>query len=77
MFKDLRNLRFAYKKQEQSKLEIFEVLSKNAFPLSDDLVRFRTTISNQRMALFYQCFHKSFYFSLVAMDKSICQMLYM
>ncbi|XP_062868259.1 myotubularin-related protein 1b isoform X2 [Trichomycterus rosablanca] len=35
--KDLRNPRFAYKKQEQSKLEIFEMLSKYAFPLSHDL----------------------------------------
>uniref|UniRef100_A0A3B4DY39 phosphatidylinositol-3,5-bisphosphate 3-phosphatase n=1 Tax=Pygocentrus nattereri TaxID=42514 RepID=A0A3B4DY39_PYGNA len=38
--KDLRNPRFAYKKQEQSKLEILEVLSKYAFPLSHDLPLF-------------------------------------
>uniref|UniRef100_A0AAY5EH62 Myotubularin related protein 1b n=1 Tax=Electrophorus electricus TaxID=8005 RepID=A0AAY5EH62_ELEEL len=39
-FKDLRNPRFAYKKQEQSKLEILEMLSKYAFPLSHDLPLF-------------------------------------
>ncbi|XP_047661913.1 myotubularin-related protein 1b isoform X1 [Tachysurus fulvidraco] len=38
--KDLRNLRFAYKKQGQSKLEIFETLSKYAFPHSHDLPLF-------------------------------------
>ncbi|MCI4386751.1 hypothetical protein PGIGA_G00066150 [Pangasianodon gigas] len=38
--KDLRNPRFASKKQEQSKLEIFEMLSKYAFPLSHDLPLF-------------------------------------
>uniref|UniRef100_A0A4W4FGZ6 phosphatidylinositol-3,5-bisphosphate 3-phosphatase n=1 Tax=Electrophorus electricus TaxID=8005 RepID=A0A4W4FGZ6_ELEEL len=38
--KDLRNPRFAYKKQEQSKLEILEMLSKYAFPLSHDLPLF-------------------------------------
>ncbi|XP_060746801.1 myotubularin-related protein 1b isoform X2 [Tachysurus vachellii] len=38
--KDLRNLRFAYKKQGQSKLEIFEILSKYAFPHSHDLPLF-------------------------------------
>uniref|UniRef100_A0A4W4H0L0 phosphatidylinositol-3,5-bisphosphate 3-phosphatase n=1 Tax=Electrophorus electricus TaxID=8005 RepID=A0A4W4H0L0_ELEEL len=37
---DLRNPRFAYKKQEQSKLEILEMLSKYAFPLSHDLPLF-------------------------------------
>uniref|UniRef100_A0A8C9SDW2 phosphatidylinositol-3,5-bisphosphate 3-phosphatase n=1 Tax=Scleropages formosus TaxID=113540 RepID=A0A8C9SDW2_SCLFO len=35
--KDMRNPRFAYK-EEQSKLEIFETLTKYAFPLSNDLV---------------------------------------
>ncbi|KAM9451217.1 myotubularin-related protein 1b isoform 1-T1 [Clarias gariepinus] len=35
--KDLRNLRFTYKKQEDSNVEIFEMLSKYAFPLSHDL----------------------------------------
>ncbi|GAA6071454.1 myotubularin-related protein 1b isoform X2, partial [Tachysurus ichikawai] len=38
--KDLRNLRFAYKKQGQSKLEIFETLSKYAFPHCHDLPLF-------------------------------------
>ncbi|XP_064184527.1 myotubularin-related protein 1a isoform X2 [Anguilla rostrata] len=38
--KDMRNPRFAYKKEEQSKLEIFEMLTKHAFPLSNDLPLF-------------------------------------
>ncbi|MBN3301230.1 MTMR1 protein, partial [Amia calva] len=38
--KDMRNPRFAYKKEEQSKLEIFETLTKHAFPLSNDLPLF-------------------------------------
>ncbi|XP_076835532.1 myotubularin-related protein 1b isoform X3 [Brachyhypopomus gauderio] len=38
--KDLRNPRFAYKKQEQSKLEILGMLSKYAFPLSHNLPLF-------------------------------------
>ncbi|XP_023380893.1 myotubularin-related protein 1 [Pteropus vampyrus] len=33
--KDMRNLRLAYKQEEQSKLGIFENLSKHAFPLSN------------------------------------------
>uniref|UniRef100_A0A8C9TF10 phosphatidylinositol-3,5-bisphosphate 3-phosphatase n=1 Tax=Scleropages formosus TaxID=113540 RepID=A0A8C9TF10_SCLFO len=37
--KDMRNPRFAYK-EEQSKLEIFETLTKYAFPLSNDLPLF-------------------------------------
>ncbi|XP_066537502.1 myotubularin-related protein 1a isoform X3 [Hoplias malabaricus] len=35
--KDMRNLRFAYKNEEQYKLEILETLTKYAFPLSNDL----------------------------------------
>lgn len=35
---DMRSPRFAYKKQEQSKLEIVETLTKFAFPLSNDMV---------------------------------------
>ncbi|XP_043913100.1 myotubularin-related protein 1 isoform X1 [Protopterus annectens] len=38
--KDMRNVRFAYKKEEQNKLEIFESLIKYAFPLSSDLPLF-------------------------------------
>uniref|UniRef100_A0AAY4A4E5 phosphatidylinositol-3,5-bisphosphate 3-phosphatase n=1 Tax=Denticeps clupeoides TaxID=299321 RepID=A0AAY4A4E5_9TELE len=38
--KDLRNPRFAYKKEEHRKLEIFEMLSKYSFPLSNDLPLF-------------------------------------
>ncbi|KAJ8254843.1 hypothetical protein GJAV_G00197950 [Gymnothorax javanicus] len=38
--KDMRSPRFAYKKEEQSKLEIFEMLTKHAFPLSNDLPLF-------------------------------------
>uniref|UniRef100_A0A8C1UHM0 phosphatidylinositol-3,5-bisphosphate 3-phosphatase n=1 Tax=Cyprinus carpio TaxID=7962 RepID=A0A8C1UHM0_CYPCA len=34
--KDMRSPRFAYKKEEQSNLEILEVLTKYAFPLSND-----------------------------------------
>ncbi|KAL4604755.1 myotubularin-related protein 1 isoform X1 [Arapaima gigas] len=37
--KDMRNPRFAYK-EEQSKLEIFETLTKHAFPLSNNLPLF-------------------------------------
>ncbi|XP_038603736.1 myotubularin-related protein 1 isoform X3 [Tachyglossus aculeatus] len=33
--KDMRSLRLAYKQEEQTKLEIFENLSKHAFPLSN------------------------------------------
>jgi len=33
--KDMRNLRLAYKQEEQSKLGIFENLNKLAFPLSN------------------------------------------
>lgn len=36
---DLRNPRFAYKKEGQSNLEVFETLSKYTFPLSHNLVR--------------------------------------
>ncbi|XP_059944108.1 myotubularin-related protein 1 isoform X1 [Mesoplodon densirostris] len=35
MCKDMRNLRLAYKQEEQSKLGIFENLNKHAFPLSN------------------------------------------
>ncbi|XP_067280485.1 myotubularin-related protein 1b isoform X2 [Pseudorasbora parva] len=35
--KDLRNPRFAYKKEGQSNLEVFETMSKYAFPLSHNL----------------------------------------
>ncbi|XP_059382754.1 myotubularin-related protein 1-like isoform X2 [Carassius carassius] len=35
--KDLRNPRFAYKKEGQSNLDVFETLSKYAFPLSHNL----------------------------------------
>ncbi|XP_039622489.1 myotubularin-related protein 1a isoform X3 [Polypterus senegalus] len=38
--KDMRNPRFAYKQEEQSKLEIFETLTKHAFPISNDLPLF-------------------------------------
>ncbi|XP_005991906.1 myotubularin-related protein 1 isoform X1 [Latimeria chalumnae] len=38
--KDMRNLRFAYKQEEQSRLEIFENLTKHAFPLSSGLPLF-------------------------------------
>ncbi|XP_033876562.1 myotubularin-related protein 1-like isoform X11 [Acipenser ruthenus] len=38
--KDMRNPRFAYKQEEQSKLEIFENLTKHAFPVSNDLPLF-------------------------------------
>ncbi|XP_076130407.1 myotubularin-related protein 1b [Alosa pseudoharengus] len=38
--KDLRNPRFAYKKEEQSKLQILEMLTRYAFPLSHDLPLF-------------------------------------
>ncbi|XP_051537236.1 myotubularin-related protein 1-like isoform X1 [Myxocyprinus asiaticus] len=38
--KDLRNPRFAYKKEGQSSLEVFEILSKFAFPLSHNLPLF-------------------------------------
>ncbi|XP_053485016.1 myotubularin-related protein 1a isoform X3 [Ictalurus furcatus] len=38
--KDMRSPRFAYKKEEQSKLEIVETLTKCAFPLSNDLPLF-------------------------------------
>ncbi|XP_051506827.1 myotubularin-related protein 1-like isoform X2 [Myxocyprinus asiaticus] len=38
--KDMRSPRFAYKKEEQSKLEIMETLTKHAFPLSNDLPLF-------------------------------------
>uniref|UniRef100_A0A9J8B467 phosphatidylinositol-3,5-bisphosphate 3-phosphatase n=1 Tax=Cyprinus carpio carpio TaxID=630221 RepID=A0A9J8B467_CYPCA len=38
--KDLRNPRFAYKKEGQSNLEVFETLSKYAFPLSHNLPLF-------------------------------------
>ncbi|KAI1898880.1 hypothetical protein AGOR_G00076960 [Albula goreensis] len=38
--KDMRNPRFAYKTEEQSQLEIFEMLTKHAFPLSNDLPLF-------------------------------------
>ncbi|KAG9341636.1 hypothetical protein JZ751_018699 [Albula glossodonta] len=37
---DMRNPRFAYKTEEQSQLEIFEMLTKHAFPLSNDLPLF-------------------------------------
>ncbi|KAG2464028.1 MTMR1 protein, partial [Polypterus senegalus] len=37
---DMRNPRFAYKQEEQSKLEIFETLTKHAFPISNDLPLF-------------------------------------
>ncbi|RXN21577.1 myotubularin-related 1-like isoform X4 [Labeo rohita] len=38
--KDMRSPRFAYKKEEQSNLEILEVLTKYAFPLSKELSLF-------------------------------------
>ncbi|XP_065143363.1 myotubularin-related protein 1b isoform X2 [Paramisgurnus dabryanus] len=38
--KDLRNPRFAYRKEGQSNLEVFEILSKYAFPLSHNLPLF-------------------------------------
>ncbi|KAF7706371.1 hypothetical protein HF521_019625 [Silurus meridionalis] len=38
--KDMRNPRFAYKKEEQSNLEIVETLTKCTFPLSNDLPLF-------------------------------------
>ncbi|XP_042561526.1 myotubularin-related protein 1-like, partial [Clupea harengus] len=38
--KDLRHPRFAYKKEEQSKLQILEMLTRYAFPLSHDLPLF-------------------------------------
>uniref|UniRef100_A0A671MHU5 phosphatidylinositol-3,5-bisphosphate 3-phosphatase n=1 Tax=Sinocyclocheilus anshuiensis TaxID=1608454 RepID=A0A671MHU5_9TELE len=38
--KDMRSPRFAYKKEEQSNLEILEVLTKYAFPLSNELSLF-------------------------------------
>ncbi|KAK7130756.1 hypothetical protein R3I94_016036 [Phoxinus phoxinus] len=38
--KDLRNPRFAYKKEGQSDLEVFEIMSKYAFPLSHSLPLF-------------------------------------
>ncbi|TTE96761.1 Myotubularin-related protein 1 [Bagarius yarrelli] len=38
--KDLRNLRFAYKNQEQNSLEIFKKLSTYTFPLANDLPLF-------------------------------------
>ncbi|XP_055035839.2 myotubularin-related protein 1b isoform X2 [Misgurnus anguillicaudatus] len=38
--KDLRNPRFAYRKEGQSNLEVFEILSKYAFPLSHYLPLF-------------------------------------
>ncbi|XP_075394856.1 phosphatidylinositol-3-phosphate phosphatase MTMR1 isoform X1 [Tenrec ecaudatus] len=38
--KDMRNLRLAYKLDEQSKLGIFETLSKHAFPLSNGQMLF-------------------------------------
>ncbi len=34
----MRSPRFAYKKEEQSNLEILEMLTKYAFPLSNELV---------------------------------------
>lgn len=45
---DMRNPRFAYKKEEQSKLEIFEMLTKHAFPLSNDLVSLLTCLEFRR-----------------------------
>ncbi|XP_051564332.1 myotubularin-related protein 1-like isoform X1 [Myxocyprinus asiaticus] len=38
--KDMRSPRFAHKKEEQSKLEILDTLTKHAFPLSNDLPLF-------------------------------------
>ncbi|XP_073680681.1 myotubularin-related protein 1b [Garra rufa] len=38
--KDLRNPRFAYKKEGQTNLEVFDILSKHAFPLSHNLPLF-------------------------------------
>ncbi|XP_041076341.1 myotubularin-related protein 1-like isoform X5 [Polyodon spathula] len=38
--KDMRNPRFAYKQEEQCKLEIFENLTKHAFPVSNNLPLF-------------------------------------
>ncbi|XP_041111502.1 myotubularin-related protein 1-like isoform X3 [Polyodon spathula] len=38
--KDMRNPRFAYKQEEQCKLEIFENLNKHAFPVSSNLPLF-------------------------------------
>ncbi|KAK2873056.1 hypothetical protein Q8A67_022953 [Cirrhinus molitorella] len=38
--KDLRNPRFAYKKEGQTNLEVFDILSKYAFPLSHNLPLF-------------------------------------
>lgn len=38
--KDMRNLRLAYKQEEQSKLGIFENLNKHAFPLSNGQILF-------------------------------------
>uniref|UniRef100_A0A671NGX3 phosphatidylinositol-3,5-bisphosphate 3-phosphatase n=1 Tax=Sinocyclocheilus anshuiensis TaxID=1608454 RepID=A0A671NGX3_9TELE len=42
--KDMRSPRFAYKKEEQSNLEILEVLTKYAFPLSNELLVHFSTI---------------------------------
>lgn len=38
LYQDMRSPRFSYNKEEQSKLEIVETLTKCTFPLSNDLV---------------------------------------
>ncbi|XP_072562721.1 myotubularin-related protein 1b isoform X2 [Paramormyrops kingsleyae] len=38
--KDMRSPRFAFKREEHPKMEIFETLTKHAFPLSNDLLLF-------------------------------------
>uniref|UniRef100_A0A8C1N176 Myotubularin related protein 1a n=1 Tax=Cyprinus carpio TaxID=7962 RepID=A0A8C1N176_CYPCA len=45
--KDMRSPRFAYKKEEQSNLEILEVLTKYAFPLSNELPLFAFQYKDQ------------------------------
>lgn len=48
----MRSSRFAYKKEEQGKMEIVEMLTKCTFPLSNDLVS-KCVIVNMLFLFFF------------------------
>lgn len=54
-WQDMRNLRLAYKQEEQNRLEIFENLVTRAFPVSNGLVRLQVQRKVSGSVLSWMC----------------------
>lgn len=59
LLQDIRNARFAYRKEGENNVEVFEILSQYAFPLSHNLVRGATHLTLlYPIAQYRKCFVK-------------------